>query len=386
MSRASLALLVAMLLPGCGSRTDLNAGSPGGGGQNPRSGDGGEDAHADAAEDASIDGQACSETVCGDSCVDVSSDPRNCGRCGHDCLGGACVSGRCQPVELASGHQFAFLAVTSTTLFAGWPDGIESIPLPTGTPVPVANAHVGGIVASAVDLFWVSDDGLWVARGGLASSITKLVPVDEPLGSYATGIAADASRVYWFGHAMYATSGTLHAVGFDGASPTALPAPSSEFLGSLAADGQAVYWGTWDSVGSTTVPAGPASELAPAATPGQGDVFDDGFVAIDDANIFVATMPQITSLPKAGGAVTSIAPTHDPVAIAVDDTYVYWADFTDQHTSSILRAPKAGGSPETLASSMLSTQHILVDAVSVIWANIGTTLSGSDGSVMRLAK
>lgn len=35
-------------------------------------------------------------------CVDVASDPRHCGACGHDCLGSSCVGGRCQPVTLAN--------------------------------------------------------------------------------------------------------------------------------------------------------------------------------------------------------------------------------------------------------------------------------------------
>src|SRR5579859_928196 len=37
-------------------------------------------------------------------CGDVETDPHNCGRCGHDCFGGACISGGCQPVVLASGQ------------------------------------------------------------------------------------------------------------------------------------------------------------------------------------------------------------------------------------------------------------------------------------------
>jgi hypothetical protein len=39
----------------------------------------------------------------GDGAVDVMSDPKNCGSLGHDCLGGACLAGRCQPVELHRG-------------------------------------------------------------------------------------------------------------------------------------------------------------------------------------------------------------------------------------------------------------------------------------------
>src|SRR5579883_758760 len=37
--------------------------------------------------------------------VDLRTDAQNCGACGHDCLGGACIDGACQPAVLASGLQ-----------------------------------------------------------------------------------------------------------------------------------------------------------------------------------------------------------------------------------------------------------------------------------------
>ncbi len=40
-----------------------------------------------------------SSAVCGD----IGTDSHNCGACGHDCAGGACSAGICQPVVLAAG-------------------------------------------------------------------------------------------------------------------------------------------------------------------------------------------------------------------------------------------------------------------------------------------
>jgi hypothetical protein len=44
----------------------------------------------------------CTLSTCGGSCVDLQSDAANCGTCGHDCIGGTCSEGICQPFVLAS--------------------------------------------------------------------------------------------------------------------------------------------------------------------------------------------------------------------------------------------------------------------------------------------
>jgi hypothetical protein len=38
---------------------------------------------------------------CGNACVDIKTDNKNCGACSHDCLGGTCLGGLCQPVVVA---------------------------------------------------------------------------------------------------------------------------------------------------------------------------------------------------------------------------------------------------------------------------------------------
>jgi hypothetical protein len=54
----------------------------------------------DAAE-AARDVFVCTVS-CDGSCTDTNTDPNNCGACGHNCLGGACVAGQCQPVILSA--------------------------------------------------------------------------------------------------------------------------------------------------------------------------------------------------------------------------------------------------------------------------------------------
>lgn len=49
-------------------------------------------------------GPACipKGTCCGNVCLDVDNDAKNCGNCGHDCGGAKCVLGKCLPVELGA--------------------------------------------------------------------------------------------------------------------------------------------------------------------------------------------------------------------------------------------------------------------------------------------
>ncbi|MBX3202436.1 MAG: hypothetical protein KF894_30200, partial [Labilithrix sp.] len=57
-----------------------------------------------AAGDAGADGSSPGDggpTTCDES--KLQTDPKNCGRCGHDCLGGACNAGKCESVLLAGG-------------------------------------------------------------------------------------------------------------------------------------------------------------------------------------------------------------------------------------------------------------------------------------------
>ena len=45
---------------------------------------------------------ASPKLACGNACIDVQSDANNCGACNHNCMGGTCVAGKCQPVAIVS--------------------------------------------------------------------------------------------------------------------------------------------------------------------------------------------------------------------------------------------------------------------------------------------
>src|SRR5688572_31922433 len=60
---------------------------------------GGDGSSGSLIDGASSGGPDATTTTCDG--VDLTSDAKHCGACSHDCLGGACVGSKCQPVELA---------------------------------------------------------------------------------------------------------------------------------------------------------------------------------------------------------------------------------------------------------------------------------------------
>src|SRR5215467_10227089 len=100
---------------------------------------------AGAAETSADQGPIGVPDTGSDACAGVylSSDPKNCGACGHDCLGGTCVTGICQPVIIANGvTDLEGLAIDAANVY--WTDaiggGVFSCPLAgcTGGPIPIA--------------------------------------------------------------------------------------------------------------------------------------------------------------------------------------------------------------------------------------------------------
>ena len=70
--------------------------------------------------DATVDvGPPCQLTMCGNDCVDTSSDPNNCGTCFNVCTSGSCVGSTCTTSAPPQGTCDHSLCDDSTLLQAG---------------------------------------------------------------------------------------------------------------------------------------------------------------------------------------------------------------------------------------------------------------------------
>jgi len=94
--------------------------------------------------------------------IDLQTDREICGRCGHDCHGGGCEEGACQPARLAMTMMTPSNLVVSATHVYWLEGGAILRTLKTGGPVATFREPGGatGLGADLTDLYWLDPAGL----------------------------------------------------------------------------------------------------------------------------------------------------------------------------------------------------------------------------------
>jgi hypothetical protein len=318
------------------------AGDEGGGGV-----DGGDDAPADAPADSPVDAPAeasgdagCGTlTACGGKCVDLTMDAKNCGSCGHDCLGGGCSLSACQPFPLTHNAQAWDLATDGTNLY--WTDSTSSVQkcaIASCTPTPVKtgqNQPERLVYDGAGKIYWTvygsasaATGEIWSYDGVSAGSL--VMSQYEP-----EGIAFDSNSLYW------ADTVTNQIAKSPRAGGTSTPfAPSQSTPISIAIDSGSAYW------------------------------TDSGSGAVQKCSTANCSASAIAT----GQAV--------PWGLAVDANYVFWTNLAD--TGSVWRSDHNGASAAQLGGTQAHPLRIVSDGSHVYWTNQGTTAASfTDGSVMQ---
>jgi hypothetical protein len=117
-----------------------------------------------------------------------------------------------------------------------------------------------------------------------------------------------------------------------------------------------------------------------------------GAIAVDSTYVYWADNSGgnrgIRRMPLGGGAVTTLATVNanSLESIAVSSSAVFW---TDIGAGTVMSVPLAGGEVTALASSQNNPANIAVDETNVYWTNLGTwksdeTTSYVDGAVMSV--
>jgi hypothetical protein len=301
-----------------------------------------------------------------DSRTSLDSNPDHCGRCGHDCCGGTCEHGVCQPFVIAQGYHPGRPAVDATSLY--WPDGndtlgrIMKVPRRGGEAVALASnqRHPWAVAVDGTHVYWTTNSDAAPAYGGVfkvpvgGGEVVALVPSGE---AFAGDILVDGSHVYWEDYGEYTPA--AHSTATDPCAPGAR-------IRRADLDG---------------------SRLITLASPDVG-VCTPLFMAVDSTHVYWPSRfaHTIQRVGLDGKRPETIASSPDPGGVAIDASYVYWTNWKD---GTVQRAPLEGGPAATIASSGnevgpnggVGAGGLAVDTTHVIWLREGPPW-GAGGAIL----
>jgi hypothetical protein len=354
----------------------------------------GETADQTSSDTHTTDDQSSDAAHVGDAPADahecdggLQTDPNNCGSCGHSCLGGACSAGVCQPVAIIT-EQTLGLEVAADDTNVYWVNStagagnvvgtIKQHALAGGTPVVVSGneSYPGQLQVSGSRLYWLTQTGTSAFSTSLRSAPVGgagTVSIVATLTGIRTALAVtpDGSREIF---SAFAPSNDQYMIDVQHGSSGATFGPTNGRIGAMIADNAVAYMADVHGFLVSFPFSGGVSNVLAYGMPGMFGV------AGDTSRLFVLGAHRIDTYVPGGSQLQPFATgLHNPRNLVVDGTQVYWTDSAD---GAVYRMPVGGGAQVKVASGQPAAQYIAQNSTSVFW----TTLSGSTGTIMRLAK
>jgi hypothetical protein len=356
--------------------------------------DAAEDAAGEAAADSGVEsstapeGGSIADSMTSDACSDdLTSDKRNCGVCGHSCLGGACVLGRCGSWVIDDAGDVTQLATDSN--YIAWTDGTGDLDEVSQTGasldrtgaalVPAAGA---GPVLGAETLAWVSPvPSIVESSEATAGAGTLAATVPTGTAPRYLGLSADATHGWFL--ASSSDGVDLFGCPLTGSSPTCsklVTVASSGTPGGLVVTTRLVF---------SLVLQGPASTiicydlLSGGYNPSFATLTGPGPMASDGVNLYWASGSSpsivINYTGVDGGPVQTLASgiSGAVTALATDGTKAYYTT-TDGESAILWVAPIDGSAlPEKLYAGAGTIPGIAIAGNAVYFADVA---SGSTAS------
>jgi len=273
------------------------------------------------------------EALCGGRCIDVWTDPANCGGCASECTGGTCANGLCK--------------LTDDPLIVA--DGIGRC-------------------------MYVADDAIYVGTAQMPGKIVRLPKSGGSLETIAAGenqphdVAWVAPYVYW------STPPAIRRLKLGNTSIETLATPSSP-TSALTVDEGSIYWASWDASIWRANLDGTNPTLLKAS--GVDDLL---ILANDGANLFFAAPVETTIayVPKSGGGVTTVA-TESTVSLAISGPSLFWSRLDGSIATSSV---PSGEGITSIVENEDSPADVVADATHVYWVDLGAS-PGAVGTIVR---
>jgi hypothetical protein len=351
------------------------------------------DVSMDARVDAKTDGPTCcylSPDVCSE--IHLNTDSKNCGACGHDCMGGECSGGVCSPLVLVTGlaNEPWFVAADD----AGnvyWSDTVPEVlgcidgcaeagattvlndlgtAGPTGVPIVIAENEVCGSLAPPSLYYFGKDTTVLVQQPPIGES--------RLIGGFFGVVSAEAASG---SYAITCSNEGVNAWNITNCSAlTMIPIASTATCAGVATDGVTVYWSDQDAetVSSAPIGDGATATLFSGSTgsaPGPVILVGDTLYFTLHGDGMVESIDRSTLGATEFASLTGSAPNQ----LAADLDKLYWTDNVGVAWCP-LDAGCPSGTPHRLAS-VKGAFGVAVDSRAVYFS-----VQGPPNQVMRIVK
>jgi len=330
-------------------------------------------------------------TICGDTCVDRTTDAKNCGSCGHDCLGGTCELGTCLPFQLANGqgHLTAIMLDASHVYWGGVGIVGQTDKSTVGAMKTIAMSSADSLGIGGGRIYWAYGPGAQPTYSSCAlPNCAGGVMTSTSGASFYTTVIGDQTGQKIFWEASYPASTISWSVqSMDVATKmistllTDLPETSP-----LAIDDEFIYL----TDGGTNLEKVPFAGGVPTMLAAKDPSVSVHLIAVCGPHLYWASYSPsnvyAVPLPNGLGAATGPMfaagiPGQIIDGLACDNSGVYWSNQANGQATTIVMCPHDGcnGSPTVLALGQDRPSGIATDTKAIYWVT-------NAGGVFELAK
>ncbi len=322
--------------------------------------------------------------------ADLQTSPSHCGACDHNCQGGDCVVGQCQPIVLTENLQSVRdMAMDATHLY--WltsDDGhVERIEKNGGLRELLASNQQNGrrIATSDANIYWTLPSGKNLKfTSKTPGSQVMQIPGNVP---DTTGITIAAGKMF-----------VTHGISGNGAvAQWTLPnANKKDLLANLQYPTEIVATPEFAFFIDDVAGANNDVLIKLPVDAGAETTLSQGFhkvtdLAVDTDFVYVAEDGgRLLRISALGDQLELSKSTDRVTSLAVDSRHVYWTTTATDGTQNgaVLRCNKDGTEPITLAENLISPTSLLSDENTLYWVELGPFSGGTypQGKIRRLAK